>query len=880
MKNYFFTLIIFVDRLEKLELTLESMCGCLEKREMDLQFVIADESGAAADNRFEARLRQRGVRFDYLEITEDNREEILELALDAALGEYVNITKSGVLYREDNLYKIYKYARKSQEDRILVPPVSSRNTAVMREAISFHKQNGSNTNLENNYHLIHCNYFCYFIRRETFSKKRCTGPFWIFTVLKKIFYTITPYAQLGFAEKGRIYVASPSEASKFWEDLTKEDASVFTRNFLADIFEFCREENHICIKNAKYNLVYYCSRIIEGIQPELETAEHLQEVRSLTESILRYIEDDEIIMYNQYLRREYKYYLEKNFHWQNTDNPQVGARRKDILDRSHVNVIYQFMEIHEDKVMLECTVPMYLEEDFKIYFKVNGKLLEEEPQKRVDTREWFGEQIVLTRYAKCWIPLSGSQEYRIRIVSETHEKRIENKSYDFGKFMPLASEIDLYYREQGWNVFYDREKKELVISQVNRKDNFNLRRRRLVSLLKENNAARKAVLVRTLTGIIQKFKKKEIWLISDRINRGDDNGEIFFRYVCEQNLPNVKPYFVVSKDAADFQRMKQYGKVVNVYSWRHKILHLLSDYIISSQANKPVINPFGAVGKYYNDIIGGKKIVFLQHGVTKDDQSKWLNRYNRNLYGLVVNTMPEYDSILEYDYFYTPREVWLTGMPRYDALTHDEKGYITIMPTWRKSLSDGVDAAGVWKVGDAFAESDYFKFYNALLNHETLIAKAREHGYKICFMPHPNIKPALGMFQRHKEVTFWDETKPYREVFAESDLLVTDYSSVVFDFAYLQKPIVYCQFDREEFFSGGHSYVEGYFNYMEDGFGEVEADLDSLVERIIEYMEHGCVLKEKYAKRIKQTFAYHDRECSRRVVDKILGKSLSGERET
>ena len=511
---------------------------------------------------------------------------------------------------------------------------------------------------------------------------------------------------------------------------------------------------------------------------------------------------------------------------------------------------------------------------------MNGSLLEEEPQKRVDTREWFGQQLMLTRYAKCEIPLSGQQEYRIRIVSEAQGKRIENKSYGFGKFMPLADDIDLYYQEKGWNVYYDRPKKELVISPQNIKENFVLRWRRLVSLLKENNAARKAVLVRFLTGIQNKFKKKQIWLISDRINRGDDNGEIFFRYVCEQNLPNVKPYFVVSKEVPDFQRMKQYGSVVNVYSWRHKILHLLSDYVISSQANKPVINPFGAVGKYYNDIISRKKIVFLQHGVTKDDQSKWLNRYNRNLYGLVVNTMPEYDSILEYDYFYTPREVWLTGMPRYDALTHDEKGYITIMPTWRKSLSDGVDAAGVWKVGDAFAESDYFKFYNSLLNHEKLLAKAREYGYKICFMPHPNIKPALGLFQRHPEVVFWDETKPYREVFAESNLLVTDYSSVVFDFAYLQKPIVYCQFDREEFFSGGHSYVEGYFNYMEDGFGEVEADLESLVDRVIEYMEHGCVLKEKYADRIKQTFAYHDRECSRRVVDKILGKSLSGERET
>ena len=59
----------------------------------------------------------------------------------------------------------------------------------------------------------------------------------------------------------------------------------------------------------------------------------------------------------------------------------------------------------------------------------------------------------------------------------------------------------------------------------------------------------------------------------------------------------------------------------------------------------------------------------------------------------------------------------------------------------------------------------------------------------------------------------------------------------------------------------------------------MESDLESLVDRVIEYMEHGCVLKEKYAERIERTFAYHDRECSRRVVDKILGRTLSDNKE-
>ncbi|MFS0655826.1 CDP-glycerol glycerophosphotransferase family protein [Bacillus sp. 179-C3.3 HS] len=40
-----------------------------------------------------------------------------------------------------------------------------------------------------------------------------------------------------------------------------------------------------------------------------------------------------------------------------------------------------------------------------------------------------------------------------------------------------------------------------------------------------------------------------------------------------------------------------------------------------------------------------------------------------------------------------------------------------------------------------------------------------------------------------------------REVFAESNLIVTDYSSSSLDFSNMRKPVVYCQFDKEEFFS-------------------------------------------------------------------------------
>ena len=117
---------------------------------------------------------------------------------------------------------------------------------------------------------------------------------------------------------------------------------------------------------------------------------------------------------------------------------------------------------------------------------------------------------------------------------------------------------------------------------------------------------------------------------------------------------------------------------------------------------------------------------------------------------------------------------------------------------------------------------------------------------------------------------FLDANAQYRDIYAQSNLVITDYSSACFDFAYLRKPIVYCQFDREEFFAGEHVYTKGYFDYERDGFGEVEYDLESTVDRIIEYMENGCQLKDKYRERIDKFFAFNDQNNCQRVYEKII----------
>jgi CDP-glycerol glycerophosphotransferase (TagB/SpsB family) len=132
------------------------------------------------------------------------------------------------------------------------------------------------------------------------------------------------------------------------------------------------------------------------------------------------------------------------------------------------------------------------------------------------------------------------------------------------------------------------------------------------------------------------------------------------------------------------------------------------------------------------------------------------------------------------------------------------------------------------------------------------------------------LQPHANIFHKDKRVTFLPMQTSYRQVFAISSLMVTDYSSAVFDFSYLRKPVIYCQFDKERFFSGEHTVKLGYFDYEKDGFGEVVYDLDSTIDLIIEYVMNECRLKDMYNERIDSFFAFNDRNNCRRVIDKIL----------
>ncbi|MDY6462452.1 CDP-glycerol glycerophosphotransferase family protein [Acinetobacter faecalis] len=368
-----------------------------------------------------------------------------------------------------------------------------------------------------------------------------------------------------------------------------------------------------------------------------------------------------------------------------------------------------------------------------------------------------------------------------------------------------------------------------------------------------------------------KYDTDGSWILMDRNTQADDNAEHLYRYILENNLKQ-DCYFALNRDSSDWARLEQEGfKLLEFGSdeFESKLKHCSK--IISSHLDHYINNYFGDEYEY------SKKFVFLQHGVTKDDMSSWFNS-KKNLQCLITATQPEYLSIISNNsrYKLTEKEVVLTGFPRHDRLLKqnlDEK-IILIMPTWRntivgKTIGDGNERA----LNDAFMETLFAQSWYKLIHSPKLKQFVDQYGYKVVFAPHANIEPYLDQFAIPSYMSIWsihDQEGSIQDLFQKAKIMLTDYSSVAFEMAYLDKAIVYYQFDKETIYQGGHIYQKGYFEYERDGFGPVVEQVDQVEHALEQILQNNGQPLSEYLTRMQDTFKFKDGRCCERVYNAIV----------
>lgn len=364
-----------------------------------------------------------------------------------------------------------------------------------------------------------------------------------------------------------------------------------------------------------------------------------------------------------------------------------------------------------------------------------------------------------------------------------------------------------------------------------------------------------------IKNIRQEFQKRlpksNIWLLVDRDYEADDNAEHLYRYIM-QNHPEQKIVFALRKESSDWGRLEKEGfNLVEFGSFEFERVVKKASKVISSHADEYLM-------RY---ITPRQQFIFIQHGVISNDLSKWLNSKRMDLF--ITSTKAEYNSIVnDYNHYkFGKKEVVLTGLARHDVLLKNNKTntkQILVMPTWRHYLSGlMIGNSGIRELKDDFKESEYFQKWNLLLNSNTLQKLCEKYDCTVVFNPHPNIIPYLKDFNIPSYVKIANHNESLQELFCNSSLMITDYSSVAFEMAYLNKPVIYYQFDREDFFNS-HTLQKGYFDYKKDGFGPVVEDEKRLLKELENLLQNDCNPFGIYKDNIDSTFAFKDGKCCER----------------
>lgn len=366
--------------------------------------------------------------------------------------------------------------------------------------------------------------------------------------------------------------------------------------------------------------------------------------------------------------------------------------------------------------------------------------------------------------------------------------------------------------------------------------------------------------------LVYKLFRKNLWLICDNGTEATDNGFCLFEYICK-NHPEQDCVYAVYKKSVDYNNVKKTGKTVKYGSFRHWILYLTARVNISSQKGG---KPNYAVC-YLLEVYGilKNKRVFLQHGVILTD-IEFLYYENTKMDMFVTSTYREWEYV-DKVYGYPEGTVKLLGLPRFDRLHSFETmpNQILIMPTWRDWIGTDALSKSVEDEKKAFVDSDYYKNWSSIINSKRLEEICREYNCTVMFYPHRDMQRFIDCFSNDNPYLTICKYPRYKvqDLMKSSAFMITDYSSVQIDFAYMKKPLAYFQFDYERF-SENH-YGKGYYDYQQDGFGPVFESEPELMGYIEAMAQRSFENTEPYISRHKSFFDLYDTDNCKRNYEAI-----------
>lgn len=200
------------------------------------------------------------------------------------------------------------------------------------------------------------------------------------------------------------------------------------------------------------------------------------------------------------------------------------------------------------------------------------------------------------------------------------------------------------------------------------------------------------------------------------------------------------------------------------------------------------------------------------------------------------------------DLFYDPAREQLALAIRRRLGVSPSQRIILYAPTWRDDVSD---AAGKYRLD----------------LHLDLLDLATRLGpdYAVLFRKHPNIVDSLPAATSRKviDVSGYPEVN---ELLLVCDILVTDYSTLMFDFANTGRPMIFYTYDLDHYRDTLRGF---YFDFEAEAPGPLVSQESEITELILSAESWAASYQERYEAFMRRFCPWDDGHAAERVVDVI-----------
>lgn len=332
------------------------------------------------------------------------------------------------------------------------------------------------------------------------------------------------------------------------------------------------------------------------------------------------------------------------------------------------------------------------------------------------------------------------------------------------------------------------------------------------------------------------------------------NNKALFTQALREKLPTI----MLTDNSHHLQMMKE-NNIPCEQMGTLKSLYLMA-------TAKLVVLDQGNSNAYLKYISKEQKTLQIWHGIPL----KRMNRLDEVLYDF-YNGPSKYVNETSLNEVIPSKQTFALGYPRNDILvkeTLDEKDTLFANETLLNIAMNNKTVLYVPTHREATVSKDKlvpldFDRFNSFLESHDIYFIIKFHPFVLQFYGELQI-------QNYSHIKFADTQGDIYPVMRYCDILITDYSSIYFDFLVTNKSIVFFNYDYDEYASNMSGLIYHYDDVTPGEKVVNQDELEVVIDKIL--VQNHDDFKDERKNVTKQFFDYTDEHSSKRVIDTIIRK--------